>query len=108
MREGIDQLEDRTKQFTIRSIRLCAKVEDLSGLRNAAYQLNSAAGSVGANHRAMRRARSNREFAAKLQIVCEESDESVFWLEVIEATCHQFNAEIVSLLSESRELRAIF
>jgi four helix bundle protein len=108
MREGIDQLENRTKQFTIRAIRLCAKLEVLPGLRNAAYQLSSASGSVGSNHRAMRRARSDREFAAKLQIVCEESDESVFWLEVSEATCPQFNAEIVPLLTESRELRAIF
>lgn len=52
-------------------------------LRSAFLQVSAAAGSVAANHRAMRRARSTREFAAKLQIVHEESDEAVHWLEVI-------------------------
>ena len=39
--------------------------------------------SVGANYRASQRARSDREFIAKLQIVLEESDESLYWLEII-------------------------
>ena len=56
----------------------------------------------------MRRARSNREFAAKLQIVCEEIDESVMWLEVADATCKPLKQQITPLLAEALELRAIF
>ena len=108
MREGLDKLEDRSKQFAIDCIPLCAELEQPRGLRTTAFQLADASGSVAANHRAMRRARSDREFAAKLQIVCEEIDESVMWLEVADATCKPLKPQIAPLLSEALELRAIF
>jgi len=72
-----------------------------------ADQLAAAAGSVGANHRAMRRARSRREFSAKLQTVVEEADESVFWLEVSTTVCSDID-DAQRLLDEARQLRAIF
>jgi len=78
VRERLDRLEDRTKSFAIEVIKLCVQLERLPGLRQVAWQLTRAAGSVGSNHRAVRRARSAREFAAKLQIVNEEIDECVF------------------------------
>jgi four helix bundle protein len=72
-----------------------------------ADQLADAAGSVGSNHRAMRRARSRREFAAKLQTVVEEVDEAVYWLEISTTTCPNIEGDI-RLLDEARALRAIF
>ena len=39
--------------------------------------------SVGANYRAVCRARSDREFVSKMNIVLEEADETLFWLEII-------------------------
>ena len=59
-----DQLENRTRQFAIDVIHLCVELEGIRGLRRVADQLVDAAGSVASNHRAMRRARSGREFAA--------------------------------------------
>jgi four helix bundle protein len=105
--EDLDRLQDRTKQFTVSVIRFCEQFEDVRLLRRVIEQLTGAAGSVGSNHRAMRRARSRREFAAKLCIVVEESDESVFWLEVIEAI-RPAAAGVTPLLTEAREIRAIF
>ena len=87
MREGLDRLEERTKQFGIDVIALSMKLERMPGLSDMASQLRRAAGSVAANHRAMRRARSMKEFAAKLQIVNEESDECVLWLEMADQLC---------------------
>jgi four helix bundle protein len=55
----------------------------------------------------MRRSRSRREFAAKLQIVCEESDECVLWLEIA-GVLESDLADVPPLLTEARELRAIF
>jgi len=56
----------------------------------------------------MRRSRSNREFAAKLQIVCEEADESVLWLEVAAASVSDhLKPKTDTLLAEAKELRAI-
>ena len=79
----------------------------IAGVTKVADQLAAAAGSVGANHRAMRRARSRREFSAKLQTVVEEADESVFWLEVSTTVCSDID-DAQRLLDEARQLRAIF
>lgn len=46
-------------------------------------QLLRAGTSVGANYRAACRSRSRAEFVAKLGIVLGESDECVFWLELL-------------------------
>ena len=109
MREGVDALEQRTKQFAIDVINLSIALERLAGLRQLAWQLTAAAGSVGANHRAMRRARSMREFAAKLQVVNEEIDEAVFWLEVARASDPTHVPEgLTTILAEALELRSIF
>lgn len=56
----------------------------------------------------MRRSRSTKEFAAKLQIVAEESDECVLWLELLRDAGASQLAEIQRLLSEALELRAVF
>ena len=49
-----------------------------------------------------------KEFAAKLQIVNEESDECVLWLEMADQLCEPLRPDVQRLLAEARELRAIF
>ena len=51
--------------------------------RAVANQIVRSGTSVGANYRAVCRARSDKEFIAKMTIVAEESDETLFWLEII-------------------------
>lgn len=77
-------------------------------LWDAARQLVRAATGTGANHRAMRRARSFKEFAAKLQIVCEEVDESAYWLDVILGAAPELQGKLETIRRESVELRSIF
>lgn len=108
MREWIDALEDRTRAFAVSVTKSASHVESSFTLREHARQLVRAAGSVAANHRAMRRARSTKEFASKLQIVAEETDECVLWLELLRDAGAPQPAEIQRLLSEALELRAIF
>jgi four helix bundle protein len=48
-------------------------------------QLIRSSSSTGANYRAARRAKSNRDFINKLKIVEEESDESLYFLELLMA-----------------------
>jgi four helix bundle protein len=64
--------------------------------------------SVGANYRAACRSRSRAEFAAKLGIVAEEADETVYWLEVLRDAKLRPEAELSELLQEANELTAIF
>jgi four helix bundle protein len=109
VRPGLDQLEQRTQQFTIDVLKLCTALEQVPGMRQLTWQLADCAGSVGANHRAMRRARSRREFAAKLQIVNEGIDESVFWLEVAQAVDPTVaRPKVAAALAEGLQLRSIF
>ena len=104
----LDALEARTRRFAVDVVRTCQKIPVTSVLGVMARQLVKAATSVAVNHRAVRRSRSLREFAAKLQIVNEEIDEAVHWLEVIQETDDAATADVSKLIQEGRELRAIF
>jgi four helix bundle protein len=64
--------------------------------------------SVAANYRATCIAQSTKSFIAKLSIVIEEADESIFWLEFVKDE-KLLKVELVNpLLEESKELTAIF
>jgi four helix bundle protein len=76
--------------------------------RRISSQLTDSATSVGANYRAVCRARSDEEFAAKVGLVLEESDESSFWLEVCEERRLGERTTRQRLLTEAGELTAIF
>ena len=64
--------------------------------------------SMAMNYRAANRARTRREFIAKLGIVVEEADETVGWLELIVRSDLASGDELEWLLKEARELVAIF
>ena len=72
-----------------------------------ARQILRSATSVGANYRAACRAKSNADMIAKLAIVEEEADETLYWLEIL------VEAEIVSekrleeLMTETDEIVAM-
>ena len=90
-----DDLKDRTKQFALRVIRLCEALPKGRTADVIGGQLLRCGTSVGANYRAACRARSPAEFIAKMGIVEEECDESLFWMELmIEAgrALERFNA----------------
>ena len=109
MREWLDLLEARTKRFAVDSIRFARELEDGRLVpRGVIWQFVACATSVGANHRASRQARSDRELAAKLGLVVEEADEAVFWLELIGETATRCPSAQPELLKEAVELRAIF
>ena len=75
--------------------------------RVIAGQLIRSSSSIGANYRAACRARSRREFAAKIGIVLEEADESVFWFELAAESGVAKIEAISPLLKEASELVAI-
>lgn len=71
-------------------------------------QLLKSGTSVAANYRAVCRARSKTEFIARVGVVVEEADESVFWLEMLTENGIIQTARIEPLLNEAKELTAIF
>jgi len=72
-------LRDRTKKFAVRVIRLVDQRSKSVSTDVIGRQLVRSATSIGANYRAACRA----EFIAKLQIALEDSDESMYWLELM-------------------------
>jgi four helix bundle protein len=75
--------KQRTKRFGLAVIRL---VEALPRNRTAEVigrQLLRAGTSVGANYRAACRGKSASDVVAKLSIVEEEADESIYWIELL-------------------------
>jgi four helix bundle protein len=60
--------------------------------------------SVAANYRAVCRARSERERYAKMCIVVEETDETAFWLELIEDLEILPIAKVGEFKSETEEI----
>ncbi len=108
MAESFDELRDRTKQFAFAVIDLVKVMPRNLAADAIARQLIRAGTSVCANHRAAGRARSRREFIAKLGVVVEEADEAELWLEAL-FRCNLSPREATDrLLREARELRAIF
>jgi four helix bundle protein len=102
------ELLRRTKTFALRSLRLVDHLPRTMSGRTIGNQLVRSATSVGANYRAACRSRSRAEFAAKIGVVAEEADESVYWLELISEGKLLPEAKVTDLLEEANELTAIF
>ena len=101
-------LTERTKRFSIRIINLTGYLSETFVSRTLSHQLLRSGTSVGANYRAACRSKSRRDFINKLKMVEEETDETLFWLEMI-ADCELVKPEkIAGLKKEANELLAIF
>jgi four helix bundle protein len=102
-----EELKARTKYFALRIIKLSQALPRNTAGWAIGKQLIRSGTSVGANYRAVCRARSTAEFVAKLGVVIEEADESAFWLELI-IESGLMKVELVSpLLAETNEIIAI-
>ncbi|MBX7152045.1 four helix bundle protein [bacterium] len=103
-----EELKKRTKLFAIRIVRLFRTLPKTEESRVIGKQLLRSGTSVAANYRAVCRARSKAEFIAKMGIVVEEIDETVFWLEMLIDTKIIKELLLKDLLKEANELLAIF
>jgi len=89
-------------------IELAEKMPNTNVIRSITNQIVRSGTSVGANYRAVCRARSDREFVAKMNIVLEEADETLFWLEIIREKMWLAKQDLEIALKEANELTAIF
>jgi four helix bundle protein len=102
-----EELKKRTKEFSLRILRLVSALpNDVKG-RAISSQLIRSGMSVGANYRAACRARSRAEFIAKIGVVEEEADESAFWMELIIESEMLGETKVTALHLEAKELVAI-
>ena len=103
-----DELRQRTKSFAIRIVNLFRSLPRSPDAQTLGRQVLRSGTSVASNYRAVCRARSKAEFVAKMGIVVEEADETVFWLEVLTETGIIRAERTHDLYREAKELLAIF
>ncbi len=103
-----EELKWRSKQFAIRIIRCIRGLPASQEVLVIGNQMLRSGTSVAANYRAVCRARSRAEFIAKMGVVVEEIDETVFWLELLIESGSAMKEPIEPLLREANQLLAIF
>ncbi|MBZ5522095.1 MAG: four helix bundle protein [Acidobacteriia bacterium] len=108
---GLDkhlELRTRTKNFALRIIRMTRGMLNTREANVLGNQVLRSATGMAANYRAAGRARSRAEFIAKIGVVVEEADETVFWLELLGESGIIQPTKLVELLAEANQLLAVF
>jgi len=99
-------LKKRTKAFALRILKLVGALPKTTAGRALASQIVRSGTSIAANYRAACRAKSTADFIAKMGIVEEEADETLFWLELLEES-DLVAAKLTAIKQEADELIAI-
>lgn len=103
----IEEFKMRTKKFALRIIKLYQSLPKTGDAQVIGKQLLRSGTSVGANYRAACRARSRAEFSAKIGIVLEEADETVFWIELLAESGIVSPEKLTALQTEANELLSV-
>ena len=102
-----DEMKKRTKDYANCVVKLCESLSKDWIAQTLGKQLLRSGTSVGANYRAVCRAKSNLDFINKLRIVEEECDESLFWMELLADNNLVKASRLENLMSEADEILAI-
>ena len=102
-----EELKNRFKNFAVSVAKFLNSLP--YSISNKAYsnQLVRSSASCAANYRAALRAKSHADFINKLKIVEEETDESIFFLELLIEMNAQEETKINTLMKEGNELLSI-
>jgi len=99
-----EEMKKRTRAFALRCIRLAQSFRRCPAGDVIGRQLIRSATSAGANYRSACLARSRAEFIAKMSVVQEEADESVFWIDLSPDAGLITRRLVENLLAEGEEI----
>ena len=102
-----EEMKARTKQFALRIIKLVQSLPPNLVTEVIGKQLLRSGTSVGANYRASCRAKSIPDFIHKLGIVEEETDESIYWMELLVDSQIVKENLLKSLMDEGNQILSI-
>ena len=102
-----EEMKARTKKYALRVIKVVQALPNDRVANVLGSQLLRAGTSVGANYRAVCRAKSTADFMHKLKIVEEECDESLFWMELLIESGILSQKKLGELMKEGGEILAI-
>ena len=101
------EFQDKTKRLGLHVIRFVEILPQNYTSRVIVNQILRCALSVGANYRAVCRAKSDKDFIHKMKIVEEECDETIYWLEIIEESGLAKIEVVTPLKREAKEILAM-
>ena len=101
------EFQDKTKRLGLHVIRFVEILPQNYTSRVIVNQILRCALSVGANYRAVCRAKSDKVFINKMKIVEEECDETIYWLEIIEESGLAKIEVVTPLKREAKEILAM-
>lgn len=78
-----EELEQRTKRFAVALVNWLDMLPERRAVNVLVYQLAKSGTAMGANYREANKAESKADFSHKISIVEKESNEAVFWFEVL-------------------------
>jgi four helix bundle protein len=107
-KEFSKQLEIRTKKFAISIIKLSISLPNTPEGKVIRNQITKAGTSIGANYREANRSRSKADFINKIKICESESNETIYWLEIINDLEWLEPNMVEPRIKEADELLAIF
>jgi len=102
-----EEMKGRTKTYANRVVKLCSALPSNWIAQTLGKQLLRSGTSVGANYRAVCRAKSTSDFINKLRIVEEECDESLFWMELLVDNGIIKPSRLSGLMKEANEILSI-
>ena len=102
-----EEMKTRTKAYGTRIARMVQALPNSKVVWVISDHLLRSGFSSGANYRAACRAKSNADFIAKMGIVEEEVDETLFFMEVLLDLDLVTPKRIVSLMKEGEEILSI-
>ena len=98
-------LEDKCMNFSIRIIELCRFLNEEKHEYRIADQMFRSGTSIGANIAEAQCAISKKDFIAKLYISLKESNETLYWLRLLQRTQYITNKQYESIYKDCEELK---
>jgi four helix bundle protein len=102
-----NELKERLKKYAISIVKFSEELPNNSGYRTVKDQIVRCGPSSASNYRAACRAKSTADFIYKMEIVEEELDETMFWLEFTVGHSEKFRLAVTPLWKEGDELLAL-
>jgi len=99
--------KERTKKLALAVIRMIEKLPRSVAADVIGKQIVRSATSIGANYRSACRSKSTADMINKLKIVEEESDETIYWLELVLEANLAAKEIIEPLAKETNEILAM-
>jgi len=101
------ELKTKTKNIAVSVANLCQKLPVNRVNNTYIGQVLRSSASMGANYRAAGRAKSTKDFIYKLQVVEEETDETMYFLELLAEFNEKYRSEMRSIYIESETILKI-